>query len=288
MTVKTINANSEISIGDYYFAGKHKRYIVHIKEISKKDQRVLDPEEGECKCPLFRVDIYNRNLSLLAEDSIITYDHIKNGNLKWLIPNLNYGPSYMGRMGIEDHPREHKLWRDMISTCYNPNDSSFPFIGAMGTKVCDKWLCFEYFMADVIHIAGYKEFEEDYANHYIIDILDKQKHIHPSERIYGPGLVKIKKFKYSDICKYKNTPRTRPHYPCNQYATAKYMRNMIPMCNLYMNRTGLNYQLDLNTANFYTDLDHMIYQGVKSYVTGGTYNGVNELAGRDLCKIRED
>ena len=284
MIVENIKNNNDIIVGNNYYAGRNKNYIVHVKEISNRDQRVLDPDEGECKCPLFRVDIYDRKLSLLAEDSIITYDHIKNGNLKWVIPDLNYDPSYMGRASKSNHPREYRLWKNMIGVCYNYYDSSFPFIGAMGTKVCDRWLCFEYFMADITHIDGYKNFEDDYNNHYVIDILDKQKYINPCERIYGPGLVKIKKFKHSDVCKYLNTPKTKPQYPCNQYASAKYMRQMVPAYNLYMNRTGLNYRLDLNHATYYTP-NQMVQYGVRSYVTNSTYNAVNEFAGRDMCKI---
>lgn len=44
---------------------------------------------------------------------------------------------------------EHNTWRGMKSRCFNPNDSSFHKYGARGIFVCDRWLVFENFLADM-------------------------------------------------------------------------------------------------------------------------------------------
>jgi hypothetical protein len=37
----------------------------------------------------------------------------------------------------------------MISRCSNPNDDSYPQYGARGISVCERWLRFENFLADM-------------------------------------------------------------------------------------------------------------------------------------------
>jgi len=40
-------------------------------------------------------------------------------------------------------------WRCMIGRCYNPNDTSYPKYGGAGIIVCERWLKFENFFADM-------------------------------------------------------------------------------------------------------------------------------------------
>lgn len=42
-----------------------------------------------------------------------------------------------------------KLWSSMIMRCTNPNDKSFPRYGGRGIKVCERWMKFENFLADM-------------------------------------------------------------------------------------------------------------------------------------------
>jgi len=281
-----IKLGDPIQLNQIYYSGK--RYIVHIKEISRRDQRILDPEIGECKCPLFRVDIYNREFILLASDSIITYDSIIKGNLKWYIPNLDYDTSYMGRASRDDNPKAWMMWKDMIRACYNPGCSTFPYIGALGTIVCDRWLCFEYFLADLPHIQGYTdEYLYDHMP-YIIDLYDRQRNIEPWKRIYAPGYVKMKKFPDSDISKYSNSLKNGEYYPHNDYATHKYTSGQVPQYNLFYRRSGLNFEIDTSIVTYYPvkpTANNPIRYGLIPYFSNSQYRCADTKYGRDMCTI---
>lgn len=43
----------------------------------------------------------------------------------------------------------HKIWRAMIQRCTNPNASYYNRYGGRGIKVCDRWLEFKNFYADM-------------------------------------------------------------------------------------------------------------------------------------------
>lgn len=54
------------------------------------------------------------------------------------------------------HPRHgktgtkiHNAWRNMLQRCYVPSNSSYEHYGARGIKVCDRWMVFENFYADM-------------------------------------------------------------------------------------------------------------------------------------------
>lgn len=46
----------------------------------------------------------------------------------------------------------YSCWEGMIARCYNPNNHSYPWYGALGIKVCDRWrgsVGFQNFLADM-------------------------------------------------------------------------------------------------------------------------------------------
>lgn len=45
--------------------------------------------------------------------------------------------------------RFYKIWQGMKKRCLNPKATSYKFYGAKGIKVCDRWLSFENFEADM-------------------------------------------------------------------------------------------------------------------------------------------
>lgn len=245
--------NTKLNVGDYFRAFKSKYYVL-IKEIAE-NQRNFEYGYGEYKTTLFKVDIFNKNEKLLASNSIVPIDNIISGALSKYIPNLKYDPSYLGSADPYYHSAEHKIWRNMIDKCFHCSCPIFPYIGALGTTVCDRWRCFEYFLADLRHIEGYNEAGDSiYHQYYIVDLYDMQKHIHPSNRIYAPGYVKLKPFKQSDICKYTNLPPNINNYPKDLVTTMKYRTGEIDIKEtLFAKQTGLNINLDLSTASYYYD-----------------------------------
>ncbi|MFU2317816.1 hypothetical protein [Rahnella sp. PCH160] len=44
---------------------------------------------------------------------------------------------------------EYRTWVDMKARCLNPNRDSYPNYGGRGIKVCERWMSFENFFADL-------------------------------------------------------------------------------------------------------------------------------------------
>ena len=44
---------------------------------------------------------------------------------------------------------EYKAWFNMKDRCFNPNTKGYPNWGGRGITVCDRWLDFENFLADM-------------------------------------------------------------------------------------------------------------------------------------------
>lgn len=57
-------------------------------------------------------------------------------------------PTRNTRHGMSRTPI-HNLWWAMISRCTNPNVKSYPNYGGRGITVCERWLTFENFYADM-------------------------------------------------------------------------------------------------------------------------------------------
>lgn len=58
--------------------------------------------------------------------------------------NLKHGHA---RHGFET--TEYRIWAAMKDRCSNPNNPHYHNYGGRGIKVCDRWLVFESFLADV-------------------------------------------------------------------------------------------------------------------------------------------
>lgn len=43
----------------------------------------------------------------------------------------------------------YRTWRAMKARCLNPNDPAYPRYGGRGIRVCERWLSFEGFLADM-------------------------------------------------------------------------------------------------------------------------------------------
>lgn len=44
----------------------------------------------------------------------------------------------------------HSIWRHMINRCTDPKDRAYPDYGGRGISVCQRWLAFENFVADML------------------------------------------------------------------------------------------------------------------------------------------
>lgn len=44
---------------------------------------------------------------------------------------------------------EHRVWSNMCNRCHNPNNPKYPRYGGRGISVCERWLDFANFLADM-------------------------------------------------------------------------------------------------------------------------------------------
>jgi hypothetical protein len=49
---------------------------------------------------------------------------------------------------------EHAAWRDMKSRCMNPKVKCYPRYGGRGIAVCERWMSFDNFLADMGFLPG--------------------------------------------------------------------------------------------------------------------------------------
>ena len=54
-----------------------------------------------------------------------------------------------GHMRIGQESLTHSTWRSMLDWCENPDSPSWPWYGAEGIKVCERWYTFDNFLADM-------------------------------------------------------------------------------------------------------------------------------------------
>src|SRR5678816_3096740 len=43
----------------------------------------------------------------------------------------------------------YKSWQNMHARCLNPNNQAYPYYGGAGIVVCERWMKFENFLADM-------------------------------------------------------------------------------------------------------------------------------------------
>lgn len=78
----------------------------------------------------------------------------------------------------------YNMWESMINRCYNPNDIRYKLYGAQGVTVCDKWLCFEYFLEDLPLIDGYDLWLNNRGK-YQLDKDYKQMNLPKNKKVYS-------------------------------------------------------------------------------------------------------
>jgi hypothetical protein len=61
---------------------------------------------------------------------------------------INEKGQYIPTHGKADTPTYH-TWEAMKARCLNPNDKQYPMYGGRGITICDEWLDFSLFLADM-------------------------------------------------------------------------------------------------------------------------------------------
>lgn len=81
--------------------------------------------------------------------------HVLSGSILNPYHPLKLGVACIGNVNSKHHIKEFNKWRGMIERCYDLENNHYNAYGALGVTVCDRWLCFEYFLNDLPQINGY-------------------------------------------------------------------------------------------------------------------------------------
>ncbi len=109
------------------------------------------------------------------------------GNIKDPYYPRIFGVACLGMASEKDDPRAFTIWKSMIKRCYWSGDCQYHNYGGIGIKVCDRWLCFEYFLQDLPSLPGYSDWFNSTSQKYHMDKDKLQQNIPKNLRIYSPN-----------------------------------------------------------------------------------------------------
>ena len=72
-----------------------------------------------------------------------------------------------GELDQKTRKKLYVTWTNMLARCYNKDHLSYGNYGGKGKYVNNRWLCFEYFVEDVINIRGWDNKKEDWSNWHL-------------------------------------------------------------------------------------------------------------------------
>lgn len=98
--------------------------------VQVRGDKLRNGDTRSCKC-------LQRELSSERSKGVAGVDH----------PTYKHG--HGGRTADGKRFPTYNTWRSMIERCTKPNTISYPKYGARGITVCDRWLSFENFLADM-------------------------------------------------------------------------------------------------------------------------------------------
>lgn len=116
----------------------------------------------------------------------------------WIFKEVIAGIGYRGNINYKSFKKEYNIWKDIIYRCYNPNSALYPYYGGSEVTVCNKWLCFEIFLSDIINLKEYDKMIRDKSNTVWDLDITKQRDIPINQRSYNPKGVKLEPFFCTD------------------------------------------------------------------------------------------
>jgi hypothetical protein len=78
--------------------------------------------------------------------------------------------------------KEYNRWRAMLRRCNDPSADSYASYGAKGVKVCDRWLNFDHFLADMGVAPGPE---------YSIDRIDSKGNYEPANCRWATAVQQV-------------------------------------------------------------------------------------------------
>lgn len=161
---KIFNSNN---FGQFKILGKITPVFNEFEENSGTRYKVQFIDTGYITYPLY---------------SAILHGRVKD-NLVPIVANVGFIGSDITITRLPYYPL-YKVWNDMINRCYNPNDNSYQYYGAIGVSVDPSWWNFTSFYYDAIQLPGY-QFKFLYPDKYQLDKDYLQFYIEKSKRVYS-------------------------------------------------------------------------------------------------------
>lgn len=126
-----------------------------------------------------------------------------------LAPSV-HGHGIVGFAAVRKNKRAYQKWANMLARCFDKEyQAARP--GAPVPTVCERWLRFDYFLADLPQLPGYSDFA---AGKRVA--LDKDLII-PGNTVYAPGRVQF-------VTERKNSEQARERIIARAHALRKQVR----------------------------------------------------------------
>ena len=209
----------------------------------------------------------------------VTLSNAFNGQVK-----DHYRPTICGAacQGMASTNNEaYLVWLGMIRRCYDKQCKTYNQYGAKGVTVCDRWLCFEYFLEDLKFIPNYDLWINS-DNKYELDKDIKQMNVPEHQKIYSLQTTcfidKIKNIKYASIYQKNNNSN---NYSSNYIGVSKSRNNYRAAITVNGKKHNLGtYLTELAAASVYNNICKMYYSN------NAVLNDIKSLDPEDILKMQ--
>ena len=101
------------------------------------------------------------------------HSNIKNGTINNPYSKSICSVACIGRVKNASKNFLYEHWKQMIYRCYDKSHLRYKDYGGRGIRVDDRWLCFEYFLSDIMFFDNYKLLKD--GRYFQIDRKDNDK-----------------------------------------------------------------------------------------------------------------
>lgn len=156
-----------------------RKTIIGAEFINYQGLRFIVKESTDIKRRRYRIKFINTGFETETGQCSIYKGNVKDRYHKDIC-----NVASTGNASCTKYPKEYSIWHGMIQRCYDKNCVAYPNYGGKGVTVCDKWLCFEYFIDDLPLIDGYDK-EKFYRGKIHLDKDLKQQNKDKSSMFYS-------------------------------------------------------------------------------------------------------
>lgn len=218
----------------------------------------------------------------------VTLSNAYRGAVKDPYRPIIYGVACQGNASTKC--KAYSIWKDMIRRCYDTNSKEYLQYGFKGVKVCNRWLCFEYFAYDLPNIPGYNLW---LLNHdkYEMDKDVLQMTVPEYLKVYSPLTVQ---FIDKSLNRKYATLYQKINHEDNYYSKYIGVHNRNDKYNVRININGVRrsfgvYETEIAAANLYNNLSKIYYgdNAILNQVPKMSNDDIlsQRITKQEMCKI---